>query len=88
MQLQIFFMHMLLSFLNHPLVKFISFSSNLIKKFLVTLERLPVAPSCILSIERFNKIIINNANRNHILQMINYSFVNMNSLMHHPHQQR
>jgi hypothetical protein len=29
-----------------------------------------------------------NVDRNNILQMSNYSFVDMNSLMHHPHQQR
>jgi hypothetical protein len=53
--LQMFLTHMLLSFIHHPLPKLISFSSNLIKKFLVTLERLLVTPSCMLSIERFNR---------------------------------
>jgi hypothetical protein len=60
--LQIFFTHQLLSFMHHPLVKLISFSSNLIKKFLVTIENLPVAPSCMLSIKTFNA-----NNHNHTL---------------------
>jgi hypothetical protein len=54
LHLQMFFTHLLLYFIHHPLAKFISFSLNLIKKFLATLKHLPIAASCMLSIERFN----------------------------------
>jgi hypothetical protein len=54
-RLQIFFMHLLLSFVHHHLSKLVTFSLNLLKKFLTTLERLPVTPSCMLPIERFNR---------------------------------
>jgi hypothetical protein len=50
--LQIFVMNLLLFFITHSLAKLISFSSNVIKKFLMAFECLPIAPSCMLL--RFN----------------------------------
>jgi hypothetical protein len=49
------FTHLLLSFVHHYLPKLITFSLNVLKKFLTTLECLLVTHSCMLSIERFNR---------------------------------
>jgi hypothetical protein len=70
--LEIFFTHLLLSFVHHHLSKLVTFSSNLLKKFLMTLKRLPVTPSCMLPIERFNR---NHRNQYRYKPHITVSFI-------------
>jgi hypothetical protein len=83
--LQMFFTHLLLSFIHHPLTEIISFfwtwSRNSSRPSNVSRSHLLVCCR-----ERFNT---NHHNqwRQPYIQMTNCSFVNMNSLMHHPHQQ-
>jgi hypothetical protein len=70
--LGIFFTHLLLSFVHHHLSKLVTFSSNLLKKFLMTLKRLTVTPSCMLPIERFNR---NHRNQYRYKPHITVSFI-------------
>jgi hypothetical protein len=76
--LQMFLTYLLLSFIYHHLLKLISFSSNLIKKFFMILEHLPVEPSCMLTIERFNR---NHHNQSMSIETTYYKWVIIVSLI-------
>jgi hypothetical protein len=73
--LQIFFTHLLLSFVHHHLPKLVTFSSNLLKKFLATL----VSQSHLLvccQLKDSIEIIVINDDINHILQFCLYELTN------------